>query len=343
MNNAVNILTWVIRIGVGVLFIFSGFVKANDITGFAYKLDEYWQVFADGRGETLAGFFLSLKHISFALSWFISVFEIMLGFAMIMGWRMKIVTWIVLGMIVFFTFLTWYSWYYSAVQDCGCFGDAIKLTPYQSFMKDVVLLVLTIFLFVRRKHILPVPTPAIAQYVTVGSFAVFGFYSWWCYRHLPMIDFISAYKVGANIPENMTLFDENDIPVVHDFSEFCKSCEPDSARGLMPPGDGFKGATLYIVLYNPHEAAEAEIKAAGELAAAIRSKGGPLKVCGGTNLPDSLIKYNLPFLVSGQDEKMLKTMVRTSPGYVLLKDGIVQKKWSRVDVPTVDELLELAQ
>jgi uncharacterized membrane protein YphA (DoxX/SURF4 family) len=330
MNNFVLILTWIIRIAVGVLFIFSGFVKANDITGFAYKLDEYWIVFD----------MQSLKSFSFFLSWFFSVFEISLGIALILGYKIRLTSWILLGMILFFTFLTWYSWYYSAVQDCGCFGDAIKLTPYQSFMKDLVLLVLVTFIFIRRKHIPPFPSAGISAAVSLSSFALFGVFSWYCYRHLPAIDFISAYKVGANIPENMTLFDAEDIPVVHDFSEFCGSCYVDSTKGHLRT-DGFKGATLYIVIYNPQAARESDVKAAADFATEMKAKAPEIKLCGGTNVPDSLVKYNLPFVISGQDEKTLKTMVRSSPGYILLKDGIVVNKWSRIDVPTPAEVQEL--
>lgn len=125
------------RILVGVLFIISGFIKANDTLGFSYKLDEYFLVFNMS--------FMSA--FSVALAQFICVAEIVLGVATLVGWRMNLVTWLLMLMIVFFTFLTFYSAYFNVVKDCGCFGDALKLTPWQSFGKDVVLLVLILVIF----------------------------------------------------------------------------------------------------------------------------------------------------------------------------------------------------
>jgi hypothetical protein len=127
-----NGLVWFCRIAVGLLFIFSGLIKANDPLGFSYKLEEYFEVF---HMTWLNGFALSMAIILCAL-------EMILGFALLVGARAVKVVWGLLLLIIFFAFLTFYSAYFKVVQTCGCFGDAIPLTPWQSFSKDMVLLLL---------------------------------------------------------------------------------------------------------------------------------------------------------------------------------------------------------
>ena len=131
------------RLLVGVLFILSGLIKANDPIGFSYKLDEYFEVLG-------TPFFLPF---SLYLSIFICVIEITLGFATLTGYRMKKVAWILLAMILFFTWLTGYSSITGKVTDCGCFGDAIKITPQQSFYKDLILLLLIGIIFLKMDRL----------------------------------------------------------------------------------------------------------------------------------------------------------------------------------------------
>lgn len=140
-----NILTIISRILVGSLFIISGLIKANDSLGFSYKLVEYFEPGVLNM-EFLIPFALPMAIL-------ISVFEIVLGFMVLFGAKMKLGSWLLLLMILFFTWLTFYSAYFDKVTDCGCFGDAIKLTPWQSFTKDLVLLVFVLFIFIRRNHI----------------------------------------------------------------------------------------------------------------------------------------------------------------------------------------------
>lgn len=131
------------RILVGALFVVSGLIKANDTVGFSFKLAEYFEVFG----------MEFLEPMALPLAMIIVVLEIMLGVATLFGSKMKLISWSLLLMIVGFTFLTFYSAYFNKVTDCGCFGDAIKLTPWQSFWKDVVLLALILVIFFKRNAI----------------------------------------------------------------------------------------------------------------------------------------------------------------------------------------------
>jgi uncharacterized membrane protein YphA (DoxX/SURF4 family) len=143
MNYLVNIS----RILVGNLFIFSGLVKANDPLGFSYKLEEYFVEF----GMDWAW----LHDMLVPLATFLVVFEIVLGVAVLVGYKMKAVSWSLLLMIIGFTILTGASAIFEIVRSCGCFGDAIPLTPWDSFVKDLILIVFIVIIFVKRNSIKP--------------------------------------------------------------------------------------------------------------------------------------------------------------------------------------------
>src|SRR5690554_4067524 len=139
------------RVLVGILFIFSGLIKINDPVGTAIKLEEYFEVFS----TDISSFFLVFVPYALFLAVLLSVLEVVLGLAVLIWYRSRTTTWILLLMIIFFTFLTFYSAYFNKVTDCGCFGDAIKLTPWQSFIKDILLLLLILVLFFNKNIFRP--------------------------------------------------------------------------------------------------------------------------------------------------------------------------------------------
>ena len=181
---------------VGILFIISGLIKLNDPIGFSIKLEEYFVIF----GMEWLG------HYALSLSVIICAVEVVLGIALLLGIMQKQLAWVLLLMIIFFTWLTGYSAVTNKVTDCGCFGDAIKLTPWQSFSKDVVLMFFIAIIFINRRKIHSSLSDAkqityvIAAYIiTIGL----GIYS---VMYLPTVDFL-PYKVGNNIPELMRIPD----------------------------------------------------------------------------------------------------------------------------------------
>jgi uncharacterized membrane protein YphA (DoxX/SURF4 family) len=187
-------LVWFCRVFVGLLFIFSGLIKINDPLGFSYKLEEYFEVFHIG---FLSSFALSMSIILCSL-------EIILGFSLLIGARAKSVAWGLLLLIIFFAFLTFYSAYFKVVQTCGCFGDAIPLTPWQSFSKDLVLLLLIIVIFINRKTIEPAFSKKTGDNLLIGSAVAAIGIGLYTYNFMPVIDFL-PYKVGASIPDAMKI------------------------------------------------------------------------------------------------------------------------------------------
>ena len=183
------------RIFVGILFIFSGLIKANDPLGFGYKLQEYFEVFHMD--------FLSPLATGIAI--LLCTLEIVLGALLLLGFWGKKVSWGLLLLIIFFTLLTFVSAFFKVVTSCGCFGDAIPLTPWQSFSKDLMLLVLIVYIFLNRNLIQPVFKRTGTQLNILASVIVisllFGLYT---YNFLPVIDFL-PYKIGAHIPSLMVI------------------------------------------------------------------------------------------------------------------------------------------
>lgn len=189
------VLFKVIRFITGLIFIFSGFIKANDPVGFAYKLEEYFIVFG----------WDFLQPLSIPIAILLCGIEILLGAFLLLGLWRKLTTWGLLLLIIFFTFLTFYSAYFEVVTSCGCFGDAIPLTPWQSFSKDVVLLIFIGYIFIQRHKIHPVFTDRYTQNIVTAAIVVIaigiGIYT---YNFLPFFDFL-PYKKGNNIPELMEI------------------------------------------------------------------------------------------------------------------------------------------
>ena len=183
------------RYFVGILFIFSGLIKANDPLGFGYKLQEYFEVF----------------HIPFlhdyatAIAILICTLEIVLGAMLLLGFFARKVAFGLVVLILFFTFLTFYSAFFEVVTSCGCFGDAIPLTPWQSFSKDLILLLFILIIFLNRKSITPVIIPESAQRVIIGIVLIFSLgLSLYTYNYLPILDFL-PYKKGNNLPALMVM------------------------------------------------------------------------------------------------------------------------------------------
>ncbi len=188
MKAALTAARWI----VGILFIFSGLVKANDPLGLSYKMQEFFEVWG----------MAFLDNFSLSFSILMIAFEIIAGVAVLLGWRMKLFSWLLLLLILFFTFLTAYAVFSGKIRTCGCFGDCIPLTAEQSFIKDLILTVLIVFIFFFKNQVQPLFKPLINGRIliltTLLSFALQGY----VFRHLPIVDCL-PYKIGKNIQQQM--------------------------------------------------------------------------------------------------------------------------------------------
>ncbi len=183
-------LLWLLRIIVGVLFIFSGLVKANDPLGLTYKMEEFFEVLH----------LTFLNHYAFTFSVLMIAFEIISGVALLLGYAARIFTLLLLLLNFWFTFLTAYALYSGKIKECGCFGDCIKISNEETFWKDVVLSIMSIVLFVFHKRITPV-LKGKAGHITMLIVTIFAFgIQWYALKHLPFHDCL-PYKKHVNILE----------------------------------------------------------------------------------------------------------------------------------------------
>jgi len=353
MKTIVNIS----RILVGALFIFSGFIKLNDPLGFSYKLQEYFSP------DVLNIPFL--EPYALIISVFVVVFEVVLGVFLLIGYKPKFTVWSLLAMIVFFTFLTFYAAYFEKVKDCGCFGDFIKLKPWETFWKDVALLVLILILFVGVKHIKPIFGKLLTTVLALLSFIVSLWFGYHVLMHLPTIDF-RAYAIGKNIQEGM-LVPEDAPKAIQEFTWTFKvngeeqvyktdgsypAVEGDFIgvetkiieEGYTPPVVDFSIETddedvtthflaqdnlVVVVSYNLES-----IEKAGALklkALQDEARKNNYQIIGLTASGEAVKQrineaYNIDFSWYLCDEKALKTVVRSNPGILELDKGLVQQK-----------------
>lgn len=389
-----KILSGISRVIVGCLFIFSGFIKANDPIGFSYKLNEYYTVF----GMEWLHFGSPIQAI------IICVLEIVLGITVLMGTRMKLTSWLLLVMIIFFTFLTGFTaisnWFFENpnhstttffentlsfkarelyyMKDCGCFGDAIKLTPMQSFLKDVLLTILIVIIFIRRNIIRPffakiMQTNIIAFFTLIST--AFSFY---CYLYLPVINFL-AWQNGSNIIDKMKevpsekifyflykekstgeqkWFDINNLPTNLENYDYVDRKDSVIKQGIPAVIHDFvvkdvngqdltqsilddPNYQLFVVMYDLNASRKSSLKKLALLANESEVLG--YRVSGFTNdAPEKSDlfrhEFQLSFPFYQQDRTALKAMIRSNPGVILLSNGVVIDQWPSRNLPSIKRL-----
>ncbi len=371
MKTTVNIA----RIIVGVLFIFSGLVKANDPLGLSYKMQEFFELWGMSKFNSWTLF----------MSVMMNAFEIIAGFALLLGWRIKLFSWLLLLLIIFFTFLTGYAYLSGKFRSCGCFGDCLPITPKTSFLKDLLLLILIGFLFWKRKLITPLfsekATTITMLGVTVLSFGM----QWYSLTYLPFVDCL-PYKKGNNISEKMkmpadAIRDSTVITFVYDKGgkqvEFTADKFPTDfnsttyklikrydkvvrqGKNNQPPIAGFNlsGVTnedsTQVVLQQPYAVilfcenfsvpVSTWEKSFSVLYAAAKAKNIPAYLI--TTQPGEAIAKlaNTSFSniqVLKCDNTAIRTAARTNPCLLILKQGTIEGKWSRHNFEAAAKLLK---
>lgn len=352
-----KLLTHIARFIVGALFIFSGFIKLNDPLGFSYKLQEYFSA------EVLNLEFLS--PYALLLSVILVVVEILLGIALLLGYKKKITLWLLLAMIAFFTFLTFYSAYFNKVTDCGCFGDAIPLVPWESFIKDVILLVLILFLLWQQKYINPAFAKMVNTSIIFLAFLASMSFGYYVLMHLPWLDF-RAYKEGSNIAEGMkvpegapeAVFEyqwkfkvngkEKIVPTTGGYpevdGEFISYEVVQISEGYEPPVHDFTierddqdfttqfletQNLIVIVAYNLRNTEREGYYTIRKITEKALRKGYTvigLSSSAQEETEQFVRDFKLPFKFYFTDETVLKTIVRANPGIVSLDKGTIIQK-----------------
>lgn len=362
-----KIITHISRILVGALFIFSGFIKLNDPLGFSYKLEEFFST------DVLNLPFLEPYALLIAV--FVVIYEVVLGVFLLIGYKPKFTVWSLLIMIVFFTFLTFYAWYFDKVKDCGCFGDFIKLKPVESFIKDLILLVLILILFFGMKYIKPLFGKLPTTILALLGFILSLWFSYHVLMHLPWIDF-RAYKVGNNIQEGMSTPENAAKPVIEYYWKFnvngkektitTNGSYPDVEgeyvnveskiikEGYQPPildfsiesddedlTDHFlkEEKLIMVVSYSLEKIDRSSLGELKKVTDEAIKKGYTvigLSASGAETKKTIKDAYHLDFDFYLCDEKALKTVVRSNPGILKLHKGTVIQKVHYNDIDDLE-------
>ena len=416
-----KLIIWIARIVSGVLFFFSGIVKANDPLGFSYKLQEYFEVFSqklqfriDTHASFLPDWFLELlvwkmdvlHDISLPLAMLLVVFEVALGVCIVTGTKMRFASTAALVLILFFTVLTFVSWKFEIVKSCGCFGTVIDLTPFESFIKDLILLVFIVILFIYRKSINSL-FEVVGDKITIGvSFLCASLFTVYTYRHLPfnlskILWFAKegAYVEGADLrfntkrieakkkffytyknPKTSEVKEYEGFPADFRTQEFVSMREEILEPGLEPkisdltitddngqdifplilldtgytfllitydlkPLGEFKMEGKVAIDFEPYESNKnyyEKINAFAKIAEKEEMRFIGLSASGVDYVASfrHSAKIQAPFPIWGTDETVLKTMIRSNPGLILIKDGKVLNQWHINDFPEFEDVME---
>ncbi len=351
----------------GAIFIFSGLVKLNDPVGTALKLEEYFEVFAVDFGS----FFLYFRSSARLLSIVLSSLEVILGVALLLRWYLRSTLWVLLGLLVFFAFLTFYSAAFNKVTDCGCFGDLLKLTPWTSFGKNVFLLVLWAIVFFNQRFLrhsfvkgtAGVMTMTFASAIAIGiGVRALG--------HLPYFDLL-PYKVGNDIGQLMKAraplrykYIMTKAGKTQEFTTYPDSTWTYQSMVALNPGDGpkitdfrvwndegdytpelLRGNKLVLIVQNTDKTDRDRYELINKLFAEAKSSRRnitSLIITSSSPAEFDVFRHNANFAVPFYyaDATVLKSIIRSNPGFLLLKDGVVKGKYHYHDIPSIGKVEE---
>lgn len=368
-----KLLLNIARIIVAIVFIYSGFVKGVDPHGSAIKFNDYFNAFG-----------LSwLNPLALCLAIFLSSLEFVIGISLFLKLKIRQVCSVAFGALSFFTLLTLILAIKNPVSDCGCFGDAIILTNWETFFKNIILLGLSSMLFLNRKKIKSSWLIIDQYFWIIFSFIFIICISVYSNKHLPVLDF-RAYSVGTNIPEKMVIpegaaideyksifkykniktgevkeFDESNYPWRDSLTwEYLEIRQELVKEGYEPPIHDFNiehiydgnitesiindnGYTFLLVSYNLNEANLDNIENINKLQSYCNSNNHKF-YCLTASLEEDIDKFseknNADYEYCNMDETLLKTIVRSNPGLVLLRNGTIIGKWHNNDIPNVESL-----
>jgi len=365
-----KIICTISRIFAGIVFVFSGFVKAVDPMGFAIKLGEYLDAFHIG--------FLHFSALPLAIAF--SAAELMIGLNLLAPLRMKFTAWALLLFMSFFTVLTFILALSNPVSDCGCFGDALVLTNWQTFGKNIILLIPAVILFVYRHQFIPLVRPAKEWGIVTFNFAAGCIISIYCVVYQPLIDF-RPYKTGTYIPEKMSIpegapldeyttlliyekdgkqqeFSDKNFPWQDTTWKWVETRQKLIKKGYEPPIHNFSITTAggadvtneiltdtgYVFLFIIPDLGKASEKGLLKLNdLALRSRELGFKVMALTSSDNNqvdayLSRFQPAYEYYTTDETTLKTITRANPGILLLLKGTIIDKWSHRNAPSPNDL-----
>jgi len=324
-----KIIVNIARLVLAVTFIFSGFVKAVDPSGTQYKITDYLEAMHVG-GMLPDG-------VTLVVSVVLAAVEFCLGIFLLFAIRRRLTSRLILLMMAVMTPLTLWLALANPISDCGCFGDALVLTNWQTFFKNVVLLVCAVVVVIWPKDMFRFVSES-NQWIVVNYTALFILgVSAWCLYYLPLFDF-RPYHIGTNLRQQWTrTMEGEDLPYADFFVELTDSTGSEDITEQLLADTGY-----VFLLVSPYieQADDARLDLLNELYEYARDHGYAF-YCLTSSMESNIQRWRemtgaeYPFCMT--DGITLKTVIRSNPGVVLLKDGVIIRKWSHNDLPAFDE------
>ena len=312
------------RIILGAVFMFSGIVKAIDPVGTQIKMTDYLLAFS--MGDTV------LDSTLLILAGLLAGLEILIGAYMLLGTFQKGSSLIVLIFMIIVTPLTLYLAIVNPIEDCGCFGDALVLTNWQTFGKNVFLLLLAVFVFWCRSSIVPFVSDKRQWLVLLVMSVIIVKFISMNISELPILDF-RAYKVGTDIYSKVVIDKD---PEMHDFLIFDDKMNDVTVQVL-----GNEGYSFLVISPHLENASENNLDLLDDVFDYCEHYEYPiigLTSSGQREIREWADDTGAQYRFLHCDEIPLQTMIRSNPGLVLLKDGVIVNKWSHSNIPSDDEL-----
>lgn len=357
-----NVLLLITRIFLGIVFVFSGFVKAIDPLGSSYKFTEYF--------HAMGGVFSSLAGFSYVLAVTLSALELAIGLCYLLKIQIRIASTFALLFMLVMTPLTLWLAVKNPVTDCGCFGDALVISNWATFYKNVVLSLLVIVTILFQSRIHSYFTPKSQNFIATGFLFIGFILSAYCMRNLPLIDFL-PYKVGVNIPNAMNIPDNAPVDKYETTFIYEKNGkQKEFTLANYPKGDpswkfvdqktvlvmeGYKapihdlsivdenfqditeqilydpGYTYLLIMYNIGEGSfEGAKNAESVYQRALKSGASFYAITASTDeeIQNLRSKTGVTYPFCKADPTTLKTIIRANPGMILLKNGTIVGKWN---------------
>lgn len=365
MEQLNKILAQLSRLIVGMVFIFSGFVKAVDPVGFVFKLQDYFTAWG-----------IDFLHpVALILTLCIITLEFLIGFGLFLNIRIRESSWGAVAFMILFTPLTLYLAIFNPVTDCGCFGDALVLTNWQTFWKNILIDIFLVVVFINRKRYLPAFPMIYELGVSLFLLAIILYLQIFSLNHLPILDF-RPFHTGSHIPSMMEIPADAEQPEYETVliyekegrqEEFTLESYPwqDSTwtwvetktelikKGYEPPIHSFNifnpdgdevtdeilnhpSPVLLVISTNLDKARKESLSLINELyLATLQSDIAFYFITASTDATIERARefLYLDFTFYSCDETELKTAIRSNPGLILLDKGTVIKKWHHRDFP----------
>lgn len=367
LSIVVNVCRWLLA----AVFLFSGFIKANDVQGTVYKIQEYFGAWGLWR--------FSDGYIPYFIAWGLAIVEFWIGVNLFFGIRRRFTPFISFVMISIMTPITLWLAIANPVSDCGCFGDAIILTNWETFIKNLLLWIASYLVMRHSEFLIKLVTDKVDWLISLYGMVYISIFMTYTSMNLPVIDF-RPYSIGTDIKAGMEIPEGEKAPVFETVFIYQKGGEqrtftvdalPDDSwefvdrqttlkeKGYIPPihdfslhlypdgteitQDVLNDSNYTFLLISPRlqNADDSEMDKINHVYDYTLERGYSFYCVTGSSdaeIEDWTDNTGAEYPFARMDATALKTIIRSNPGLLLLKNGVIINKWDDASIPAEETL-----